>query len=412
LGPIPKPFRLIALLLAAALGGCSLGSPKLPVMLYVAVSVDDDRKVTSETSEEFRKRFYNVVEQFRSLHPEVLVQATLYSEKQLTEQLRRRDKTGLGPDLILTSGDGANALLAAGLVDPMPERTTSKDNTLPSLIRRLHNRRGQLSGQPLMVFPQLACFDRRELPSTPTTLQELLSTGAAGHQVGLSLNFRQLVWTAGALGAIPGLVAAAEGNQPTAAQQQGLLNWLSWLQDANSQLRISFYPDQTSLHKGLATRRLAWVTCSSSELQRLRQLMGTHLGVAALPDGPSHQASPLNRLRVIALGRNSSARQREMALALVEFSVTPLLQRNLTLESLSMLPVNPHVTVPVQSSQVLSALVESREQGANSEPLLSHLHGDDPRVEKLEAVLTPLVFGVIPPESALEQVIDVLRRKP
>jgi arabinogalactan oligomer/maltooligosaccharide transport system substrate-binding protein len=410
LGPIPKPFRLIALLMAAVLGGCSLSKPTLPVMLYLAVSIEDDRQITSETALEFRKRFYNVVQQFRSLHPEVLVQTALYSERDLTEQLRRRNKTGLGPDLILTSGEMANALLAAGLVDPLPETPESKANTLPMLRLRLRNHRGQQSAQPLLVFPQLACFDRRQVQSTPTTLRDLLSAGAEGDPVGLSLNFRQLVWTAGALGAIPGLVTAVEGQPPSPAQQQGILNWLSWLQDANNQQRINFYPDQSTLRQGLAAGRLAWVTCSSSELQQLRQRMGAHLGVSALPNGEAHQASPLNRLRVLALGRNSSPRQRQMALALTQFSITPLLQRNLTLESLSLLPVNPHVNVPVQSSQVLTALVQAKEQAANSAPLLSHLHSDDPRVAQLEAVLVPLVFGVITPEMARDQVIAVLRR--
>jgi arabinogalactan oligomer/maltooligosaccharide transport system substrate-binding protein len=410
LGPIPKPFRLIALLLAVALGGCSLSKPTLPVVLYLAVTVEDDRQITSETAQSFRARFTKVIQQFRSLHPEVLVQTALYSEKQLTEQLRRRDKTGLGPDLIFSSGEQANALLAAGLVDPMPENATSRSNTMAVLSRRLRNRRGQLSGQPLLVFPQLACFDQRRLETTPSTLHELLGVGAAGQPVGLALNFRQLVWTAGALGASPGLIAAAEGKEPSPAEQQGILNWLTWLQQANNQLRIGFYPDQASLREGLMKGDLAWVSCSSAELQRLRDVMGPHLGVAALPNGPQHQASPLNRMRVLSLGRNSSPRQRAMALALTEFSITPLLQRNLTLASLSLLPVNPHVNVPVQSSQVLAALVEARRQGASGEPLLAHLHGDDPRVSQLDAVLVPLVFGVISPEAATEQVMDVLRR--
>ena len=410
LGPIPKPFRLIALLIATLLGGCSLSRPTLPMMLYVAVSVEDDRRITSETAQEFRKRFYNVVQQFRSLHPEVLVQTALYNEADLTDQLRRRDKTGLGPDLIFTNGELANALLAAGLVDPLPETPESKSNTLETLSRRLRNHRGQQSSQPLVVFPQLACFDRRQLQSPPTTLRELLAAGAQGDPVGLSLNFRQLVWTAGALGAIPGLITAAEGQLPSTTQQQGILNWLSWLQAANNQQWINFYPDQSSLGRALGAGQLAWVSCSSSELQELRQRMGVNLSVSPLPNGETYQASPLSRLRVLALGRNSSPRQRQMALALTQFSTTPLLQRNLTLESLSLLPVNPHVNVPVQSSQVLAALVEARQQGAASDPLLSHLHGDDPRVAKLEAVLVPLVFGVITPDMARDQVIAVLRR--
>ena len=409
LGPIPKPFRLIALLMAAVLGGCSLSKPTLPVMLYLAVSIEDDRQITSETIQEFRQLHYKLIEQFRSLHPEVLVQTDLYREKELIDQVRQRQKAGLGPDLILTNGTIANSLLAEGLVDPLQESPEANANTLLRLSKRLRNDRGQQSGQPLVVLPQLACFDRRQLTRAPTTLQELLSAGAQGDSVGLSLRFRELVWTAGALGAIPGLIAAAEGQPPTPTERQDILNWLSWLQDVNNQQRINFYPDQSNLLEGLVSGRMAWVSCSSSNLQRFRERMGIHLGVAPLPNGVRHQASPLNRLRVLALGRNSSPRQRQMALALTQFSVTPLQQRTLTLDSLSLLPVNPHVTVAVQSSQVLAALVEARDQGAKSDPLLALIHGNDPRVAKSEAVLVPLVFGVITPERARDQMIAALR---
>ena len=398
------------LLLAATITGCNISKPRLPVVLYMAVSLEDDRQVTTENSRSFRQRFTRLGKEYRALHPDVQIQMALYDESQLVQQLRERNQSGLGPDLILTSGELANALLQEGLVDPLPLNTSATDNSSPNLLNRLRNNQGKVSGQPLVIFPQLACFDRRRLKDPPGNLQALLSAGASGHSIGLSLKLRHLIWTAGALGAIPGLRSAAAG-QPTSNQEEAaILSWLTWLQNANNQRSINFYPDQADLRDGLIAGQLDWVTCNSSELQRLRATMGPNLGVSALPNGPEHEASPLNRLRVLALGSNSSPKQRQQALALSEFAIKPLWQRMITMENLSMLPANPHVTVPVKSSQVLAAMQEAREQGANSESLLNQLESNDPRVKKLENLLIPLVFGASTPEDTAPKAIQALRR--
>ena len=102
-----------------------------------------------------------------------------------------------------------------------------------------------------------------------------------------------------------------------------------------------------------------------------------------------------------------------MSLALIEFSVGPLVQRSLTLESLSFLPSNPHVGIPVQSSGVLQAMVESRQQSRGLEPLLADVHQEDHRIKGLQAnVIVPLLFGLIEPDLATDRTIAILRRTP
>lgn len=100
--------------------------------------------------------------------------------------------------------------------------------------------------------------------------------------------------------------------------------------------------------------------------------MGGRLGVAALPDGAAGaKASPINRLRVLTLGRNSSGSGRERALTFSRFGINPMTQRNITVGSRTFPATNRHVRVPVLSSNGLAAMVMAHSQGQNTDEMLS-----------------------------------------
>lgn len=414
--PLPRPLQplaaaLAALLLAAGLSGCSgLWRQRLPLMLYVAVSVPDGR-VTTETSKMIRRRFGALLADFRRLHPNVLLQSTIYTDSQLVRQLAQRNEADLGPDLILTGDAQANELLRVGLVDPLPVDAEVRANTSATLLARLRDSRGRHAGQPIVTFPQLACYDRRRLPSAPTRLQQLLEAAAGGTRIGLPLKLRGLLWSAGAFNALPALVTASQGGTPSAEQRQALLAWASWLQEANGQHRMSFYADEVALRDALASGQLDWVTCHSADLLDLRRSLGNNLGVAPLPAGPAHGPTPMTLMRVMALGTNSSPAQRAMAVKLARFSIQPLVQRSLTLETLSFLPANPLVSVPVQSSSALAAMVLAEEQAGRLDSTVAGLNDGDPRVDQVNGVIVQLVFAVLEPAEAVERLLDILQNE-
>ena len=133
--------------LATLLSGCVPSRQSMPVMLFVAVAVQDESNLTSDNAALFRERFQELIKDFRRIHPNVMVQPALYPEGQLRQQLQIRDRAGLGPDLILTGAESANTLLRAGLVDPMPNTPQLRDASSPELRQRLTNRRGQLRSE-------------------------------------------------------------------------------------------------------------------------------------------------------------------------------------------------------------------------------------------------------------------------
>jgi len=407
--------RLLRLLggltLLAPLGGCTLGR-ELPNIVYVAIGANKDQLINAELKQALQDQLMKVGARYRQIHPDTHFQYGIYPEDQMVEVMRRRSWSGLAPDLLLVNGDTALRLRQAGLVDPFPILKDQLAIFNEEELRRLRSPDGRLAGLPVLVQTQLSCFNRQRLSEPPATLQELLNASANGHPMGLSLDLYYLFWIVGSTGALPAIDRAVLGQPLNPAERQALTGWLAWLQNASNQQRVTFFPDQPTAEAEFKAGRLDWIPCRSTVLPQLRLVMGSALGVAPLPDGEGHRASPLNRLRVLALGRSSSAAGRRRALAFSAYSVNPLTQRTLTLGSQTVLPANRFVTVPVQSSQVLAAMVTAANQGLQANSLVTLLHTNDPRIPSLETLLTQLVFGETTPSGGATELIRILQAPP
>jgi hypothetical protein len=120
----------------------------------------------------------------------------------------------------------------------------------------------------------------------------------------------------------------------------------------------------------------------------------------------------VKRIRVLALGSNSSAAGRARAIAYTRFAANPLMQRALTMGSQTVLPANRFVKVPVQSSMVLEALNRSNQESDQMSPTLKRLHDNDQRITKAQALITELVYGEVSPQSSAQALIHLLREQP
>ena len=69
--------------------------------------------------------------------------------------------------------------------------------------------------------------------------------------------------------------------------------------------------------------------------------------------------------------------------------------------------------MPVQSSSVLQAMVTSRQQAQIMDNLMADIHQEDPRLAALHnEVIVPVLFGLVEPKLATQQLITILRRQP
>lgn len=400
---------LIALLGCLGLTGCS-GRAEFPNVLYLALGTNSDQTIDADLLEQTQARLSLLERGYRRIHPASRFQFGLYPENLISLALSRRNRAGLGPDLIFVNGDTAERMLASGLVAPFPATAEQLKMFDPDDLDQLRNSQGELAGLPVVIQTQVACFNRKRLPDPPSTVTELLAASAAGHPVGLTVELYDLFWTAGSLRALNGISQAVAGRQPSPVEVRQIETWLAWLQNASSQQRVTFYSDQKSALTEFLAGRIDWIPCNSVSLPRLRKQLGSSLGVGALPAGPDGSPpSPMKRIRVFALGTSSSATGRARAIAFTRFTANPLMQRALTVGSQTVLPANRFVKVPVQSSRVLEAMDRSNRQSDQMAPIVKRMHDNDPRLPKVQALITELVFGEVSARSSADALIHILR---
>jgi len=185
-------WHCLPVLASLLLLGCRAGDG-LPNVLYLGVEVNPDETIDANLLADTRQRLGSLEAGYRQLHPNTRFQVSLYPEQQLAWAIQRRNRAGLGPDLLLLNGDMAVQLLEAGVIAPFPRTDVDLNPFDPQVLDRLRSSSGELAGLPLLVQTQLACFNRRRLDAAPTTLQQLLDTSANGHPVGLSMEAHNLL---------------------------------------------------------------------------------------------------------------------------------------------------------------------------------------------------------------------------
>jgi len=421
------PFRtraaalgLLSLLGLVALPGCQLVRPLEPNTLHIVV-VPTDKGSLQADPEAHIELAAPVMEAFRRLHPGVHFRLQVVQEDRIEPELEMHRRRGLGPDLLLVRAPVAVALLRRGLVDPVPRDRSLADTLLTIRSGELERVRqdGRLAGLPVVEEVTLACYDRRKVTAPPTDLKGLLALAASGRTIGVSVDPIGIWWSAGSLGASESLALMITDlpippGRDLDRDRQLVQGWLRWLRQAALQSRVDIASGPDELLAGLTSGRLAWIPCYSLNLLRLQQEMGPHLGVAPLPAGPEGTPSPFSSLRVWAFGTDSSRHQRQLAEQLARFTLTPKQQRELTLTSQSVMPVNRYVSIPVAESGRLAAMATAQDQFRQiTRALVTPFSAD--RVRRLlppfEQILYEVMVGVVSPEQGARQLLD-LRKIP
>lgn len=410
--PVRRPplLALTPLVLALALTGCGgQRAGPLPTTLVLAYGVSSEETLTSDLQDVLRQRMGELERVFQALHPGVRIRLQAIPEERLAAKLQQQQDSGLAPDLINVNDSTAVQLHRRGLLRSLRFPRSVLAPLDPGMLRQLQLPGGDLLGLPLVLRPQLACYDRRRLETSPATLPALLSAASGGLRVGLSLEPRGLAWTSGATGALPALTAAAAGRAPDAADRGRVRDWLTWLLAADLQQRVTFYANQEQLLRQLADGSLDWISCGSSNIMPLRRRLGDRLGLAPLPGGPGGAASPTSLQRVLVFGRSSSPRQAQAAEILASFVVSPLIQRSITLSSLDLLPANRQVIPPAAESSPLAVLLAAQAQAdaLPPDPWMARLLPE--QEQRIKASLVALLFGELDPAAAADQVIATLR---
>ncbi|MEA5392432.1 extracellular solute-binding protein [Cyanobium gracile UHCC 0139] len=403
---------LLLTLPLSLLSGCGLAPEELRGTAYLAISVEGDQPLTKAILQEKVLQAQAIVAAFRQLHPHVAIETNLFRESDFVEEVHRRRAAGLGPDLMLVAGSTAHALVEADLARSFQLPQATRRQVDPDSLSRLEIPPRGLAGLPILRRPQLACYNRTRLASSPANTDDLLTQARGGLRVGLAVESRTLFWSTGPLGADRAIIAAAAGRPLAAREREGLRRWLAWLSAANFNQKVFIEPDQEALVQGLLERRLDWIPCNSGNLSRLRDTLGTSLGVSDLPAGPYGPPTPITRLRVLAFGTDSTTRQRRVAEALAVFALNPWIQSTLTTDNEDMLPTNRFVPPSALHTPGLKAMQRSVRQADASDAISRLLPAGDPRDRALSRLVTAVAFGEIPATEASGAVVRALAPHP
>jgi len=420
----PRRIKTLAALLAALLGGSLGGCQRVEPsrhpgeaaeprgVVFLAMGIPSDETIDTELMEALKSRLNMTLGEFRLIHPRSRLQLQLYREDRLVEEVRLRTAAGLGPDLIFVNDSTATDLGRAGLTRAVRMPAPLLNRLDQASVRRLQTPAGELTSLPVLLLPQLACFDLRRLRQAPDTLDELLRLSQGGLRVGLPLDGFNLAWTFGSLGVARSVEELFAGQPATPKRRQDLGRWLAWLKHADQVPELTFQLSQSQLIEDLGKGRLDWTSCRSTHLARLRVDLGDHLGVAPLPAGPGGLPTPLSRQRVLAFGRNSSPSQRQVAQAFARFVVTPLTQRNLALQREEVMPAIHALRLPAGRKGTLRLLSVAQAQGRKTpQSSQAMFQAGDQQGEAIGRVVSRYLYGDLDTDGAIDGLVRTIQSK-
>ena len=412
--PVRRRLLLVGLLCTAGLLSSCSSSGRTPIkLLRVARILPTNEKVTPVDSSRDRRRLRSFQNNLWDVVPGLRIQPALYSEAAVESELERQTFSGLGPDLVMGDARVIQELSEAKLLDTVPITPEQRNAIAPGLLERVTNSRGEVTGLPVSQYIQLACFDKRKLKEPPSTLALMSKQSSEGQVFGITQNFEDLYWSMSGYKAGSALVSALGGQQPSAQQTQNLVRWLSWLRDASYQQNVMFLRNQATLRKQLIDGQLHWISCWTSQLPELREAMKGNLGITSLPAGPAASASPISKLQVWGLGRNSSPRQRQTAEELMQFIVQPWAQKTWSLRYRTNYPVNPAAATIInrQIPGIENLYIFKGNQEIKIGDEIVAAIDRNPRLAKtIQNIINDVIFGAKTPAKAAERLQTALSR--
>ena len=396
------------------LGSCTSTDRQDAIVLQVAQASNENEQQSASRFHSERKISKDFQQQLKEMQPAIKLHPSIYAAESLEQELKVRTNSGLGPDLVITDSNQALTLLAEGTTVPIQLTEEKRVLISPSALERVKTANGTLAGQPVSQYLQLACFDKRRLKEPPKTLTELSAASGRGKIFGMVTNLQDLYWSLGSFGAGEALATSLAGKQATVAAQERLTRWMQWLKASSYQQNIVFLRNQAALRKALIEGEMSWISCWSSQLPQLREALKDHLGVAPLPNGDFGRATPITRLQVWALGKNSSKRQRAESLRLLNFIAQPWAQKTFALKYKTGYPVNPAAALIVRkqlSAEFEKFNEEENERVSRGDAIISAID-TRPRLEKdIQSTLNQLIFDGLSPEKAATELQTQIKDK-
>ena len=142
---------------------------------------------------------------------------------------------------------------------------------------------------------------------------------------------------------------------------------------------------------------------------------GQKLALAPLPKGPSTKLKAATKLQVWSLGRNSSPKQREKALVMIDFITKPWAQKTYALAGRNSLPVNRKAAkivaakIPGGTEALMTYAQRSLQENAAKGQAKARVFRDPERYEAISDALFDTIYDVNSPEQSTQKILKSLR---
>ncbi len=331
---------------------------------------------------------------FQRVHPNVTIVVVQLGEEEILTRYQDTAALGLGPDILVGSSTWLPALRQNETIGILDESSVPAGRFLPTALD-MGKEADRFFGLPLTIDTPVLFYRSDQVEEVAQTFEELLQQATNGQTVAIST---------GAEDAFLGIQAFGRPIVDTTGeimmlQADGLVEWLTWLQEAQENPNVILSRDREVLARLFLDGKVTYYIGSFADLRRFREseVEGeeSDIAVALLPSGPFSLARPLLQGDLLYFNAASSSDQRQLALTLAEF-LTNEEQNNALLREAGLVPANQRVRVNSRVYPEIFPFVQSgRTAAVVPRTLRLFLIG-----ESADAIYTAVLAGVEEPLEA------------
>ncbi|MDJ0903082.1 MAG: extracellular solute-binding protein [Xenococcus sp. MO_188.B8] len=296
----------------------------------------------------------SMLDQYRALYPKIKIVDEFFPVKELNENFSLRARSGLGPDLMISSYVDMVPLIRAGILKKLDEFNLDLSIYLPRPIRQV-TFNNNLYGLPFVLNTQVLCYNQIKVEQPLKNLPEMISEVEDGRQIAVTSNFLDTLWGMQIFRSQSTINEEYRLDNLFDAQAWG--KWLAWLRYAQKNPNFILADKNSTLDQAFAEGKLAYYVCHSEEISNLKATLGQDkLGVTILPGAGNRTAGPLLYTKAIVFNQISSTSTTKLALQLASFLTNAEQQTKLALETESLIPANRKVKLDQRLSPIQAVL--------------------------------------------------------
>ncbi|MDJ0598929.1 MAG: extracellular solute-binding protein [Crocosphaera sp.] len=317
--------------------------------------------LTEEQSAYFEDIVSDAMTLFTKLNPGVKISLKFVLPDEQLSKFSQEIVRGAGPDIFAVSliNDKISPLVRSGYLKSLDKEDVDLSQFRPETLQQV-SYQDQLYAIPVRLATQVLCYNKNKAQEIPKTLDELILQARRGYSVGLHSQLDTAFWGTGAFGG----QLFDESGRIILGENQGWIQWMQWLKNAQHEPNFYLIEDVATLQKAFIEGRLTYMTCSSGWLPLLSEALGTNnLGIALLPGRENQPATPPLWTVGFIFNRASSENQHQLALKIAQFLTNAQYQQQLQVKAAFLIPVNKNAQVDASLFPRQAVLFEQSKTG-------------------------------------------------